>query len=186
MCRYRYYYFGTCGHQQTVLFDFCPNAPSLQEASCESDAAATVDQGKKDVHRSCEQTGSAKGGAGEGACAVDNTGIPSLCSTTITHSVHSTNSSFDTGSASITVEPCVDCSSLPADHPSHSSPSAASSHNMAGLPLFGGTFRHWMYGGTNTAPKQSTADAKVHMSMSNKSSVEAVSFIFLSAKWTKT
>lgn len=178
MCRYRYYYFSSCRHQQTVLFDYCSDALSVQQAQCAMSEMTT--EGKHDPqHKISDDAGRAGGimiGAEEGAPNGDNTDLPSLCSTAETRSSHSNRSSFDTGSVSIITEHCVDCSSLRTEQPSYPSPSADSSHSMAGLPLFGDTFRHWMSGGAATPPKQNVSDAKVHTSMSNKRSIEAVSF----------
>ena len=48
---------------------------------------------------------------------------------------------------------------------------------MAGLPLFGGTFRHWMGSATATAPKQSNVDSRGHVFVSSRRSVDAVSLV---------
>jgi len=76
--------------------------------------------------------------------------------TTLVESLSSPGSSFDIGSASICVEPSLDCASLhSAGHhsPAHSSPEA-SPEDMAGLPLM--NFRQWMTGGAVTSQKQAS------------------------------
>ena len=168
MCRYRYYYYATCRHQEIILFDFCADAQSLPDMHCASDTLATMNTPEHDM-------GGAMLESEEGGSTEENSDdLPSICSTTFTHTSRSAGSSFDTGSTSITAEPSFDCSSLePADHLSHSS--VAASHEMASLPIFGGTFRHWMAGAPTTAPKQSNVDSKGHVFMSSKRSVEAVS-----------
>ena len=97
---------------------------------------------------------------------------------------HSPGSPLDTGSVSITAEHYVDSSSLQADHVQHSSPSraasASSAFDMDGFPLFGNTFRHWMSSGT--ASKQGDIDPSVHMSVSQKFSVEAVRLLLSHGK----
>ena len=180
MCRYRYCYFATCRHQQTVLFDFCPNARRIAPATAALSALTVIPEEESSSRSSSSNAG---GTRAEGT-STEQDDLPSLCSDTNTYTSHTTATSLDTGSASITAEPCLDCcASLPqADHPSpHSSPAPAEpSHDMAGLPLFGGTFRHWMSGSSATAPKQSDVDSKGHVFMSTKRSGEAVSELYCS------
>lgn len=90
----------------------------------------------------------------EGTIQNETTDLPSLCSTMSTHSSPSIDSSTDRGSGSIIDEPDIDRSSISAEQP-HYLQEVATSHNMAGLPLFGNTFRQWMSGGNavTTFPK---------------------------------
>lgn len=54
MCQYRYYYYGGCQHQETVLYDFCAKAvPTVPDS--ESDAAPAT----ASTHPSCQEEGSA-------------------------------------------------------------------------------------------------------------------------------
>lgn len=177
MCRYRYYYFGTCQHHETILFDFCANALPLQDDEyCTSAPPSTGNKGKAEEARgSFEAAETEEEEVQEGASAQDNTDLPSLSSTKFTSPSSSINSSFVTGSAYITAEPCVDCSPLLADHSSLSSTRSASSPNMAGLPLFGSAFRRWMDSGTTGAAEQATHPAKY--CMSDQSSMNMVRFI---------
>ena len=174
MCRYRYYYFAACRHQELVLFDFCADAQCLQKVDCSSYTPAAA-----------RERVSARVNVREGGFTEENSDdLPFVCSTTLTQTSHSAGSSFDTGSTSITAESSYYSSSLhPADHLSHSSStSTAPSHDMAALPLFGGTFRHWMGSTTATAPKQSNIDSRGHVFVSSKRSVDAVSLVAAGCK----
>lgn len=188
MCRYRYYYFAGCRHQQTVLIDYCADAQPIQGKektpwTVHSHAPAPMTAGEVEGARE-----GGKGGAErileEGMAEERSNGddLPSLCSSIFTHSP---GSSFDTGSASITAEPDIHYSSPSsslhqAEHPSssHSSDPArrpSSSRDMDGLPLWSGGFRHWMTGSTGTAPRSNIVDSRGHVSLSNKNTGEAVS-----------
>ena len=168
MCRYRYYYFAKCRHQETVLFDFCEKA---QEVTA---GLATLT-----VHDNDNIMGGALVAGEESVTAENNSeDLPSLCSTVRTcSSTHSSGSLSDTGLVSITAEPGLDCSSLRrADRTSHSSsiPEPAS-YGMAGLPLWSGTFRNWMTGGSNAAPREPSVDSDEQLHLKHRQSIEAVS-----------
>ena len=175
MCRYRNYYYGTCRHQQTVLFDFCANAQDISDMSCttDTDTLATIEENAAD-----HEAGGAMSEAGEARSTGDNSDdLPSVCSSTFTQATNSAGSSLDTRSASITAVPYPYFSSLYTAHPlSHSSVSSPdASHDMAGLPLFGGTFRQWMTGVTTTVPKRSNDNVKAHLPVSTERPVQPVS-----------
>jgi hypothetical protein len=162
MCRYRYYYFAECQHNELALFHFCDKAQSAVDA-----AAAAAEDVRSDGD-------SGGGGAAtrsrEGTSPDVNTDdLPSIFSA---HSIHESQSS----EPSITAEPDHDCASLPPPQFSHSSPTTSTlPYDMAGLPLFGHTFRSWMGGTTATSPRQTNVDSQGHVFLSNRGSVEAVS-----------
>lgn len=178
MCRYHYHYYAACRHQETVLFDFCANAKSLPGVSCASDTLAAPKTSKRGRGGARPESGE-----GEGSFADVNTdALPAACSNVIAHPYTSARSSFETGSLSITAgSSIVGSSLLSADPLLHSSPTlAATPHEMAGLPLFSGTLRHWIGSGNGTVPKQSNVDVLGHVSMTSKRPTETVSTCTLS------
>ena len=168
MCRYRYYYYAQCQHHELALFDFCDKAQSAV------DVAAAVDDVRSDGDSGCDgaATRSREGTSPD----VNTDDLPSIFSAHSTHESQSSEPSVEQGSVSITAEPDHDCASLPPPHLSHSSPTTSTLlHDMAGLPLFGHTFRSWMGGTTATSPKQTNVDSQGHVFLSNRGSIEAVS-----------
>ena len=169
MCRYRYHYYATCRHHELVLFDFC-------------DKAHSVDAATKDAqHRASNNAYAAEGTTAEAregsSFDVNSDDLPSIFSADSTFESQSSYPSEEQGSVSITAEPNYDCTSIPSTDLSHSSPlTRSASHDMAGLPLFGNTFRSWMGGPTATSPKQTNVDSYGPVFVSSKRSAEAVSF----------
>jgi len=111
----------------------------------------------------------------EGTIQQEDADLPSLCSTMSTHSSPSIDSSTDRGSGSIIDEPDIDRSSSSEEQPQYLQ-EVAVSHDMAGLPLFGSTFRQWMSGGNaiTTFPKHIGAGCDDRDSIDNKGSMKAV------------
>jgi len=111
----------------------------------------------------------------EGTIREDTADLPSLCSTISTHSSPSIDFSTDRGSGSIIDEPDIDRSSISAEQP-HYLQEVAASHDMAGLPLFGSTFRQWMSGGNTvtTFPKHVGAGSDDRGPIDRKGSMKAV------------
>lgn len=165
MCRYRYYYHASCQHHELVLFDFCNRAQIALAAPTAAD----------DV-RSDGDSGGMATRSREGASPDVNTDeLPSIFSAHSTHESQSSDPSIDQGPASITAEPDRDCASLlPPDLSYSSLATSTLPYDMAGLPLFGHTFRSWMGGATATSPKQTTVDTQGHVFLSNRRSVETV------------
>lgn len=160
MCQYRYYYFGTCGHQQTILFDFCSDAHALDRPAGSSEEAPAISKiGKHDVCSNGGQAAGTKHGKVEGTSARYREEMLSVSPKTLTPSTH----------ADIV-------SSLQAAHSTHPSESTTASHDMAGLPLFSGTFRHWMSGTSSKVP-ESASSTQGQVPIGSSDSVTAVSDI---------
>ena len=153
MCLYSYYYFNSCKHQRIVLLEFCKYAQPVTTL-VDSSTVIAIEGGRNDPPTD-EDEGSRKSSDTEGAAYDDNSDMrTSVCSPVFTHrSSHSSGTSLDTGSTSITEVP-VDSASLPTALLSQSSQALpALPHDMAGLPIFSGIpFRQWMSGGTVTSP----------------------------------
>ncbi len=179
MCCYRYYYFGTCRHQQTVLLSLCPNALPMDKNKIDALEPPSTDEQQQERRRTEQEPANGQEHVTEEASSNGSTDLSSLQSTTSPHFSHSTKSSIDTGLASATTQLDLGCSSLQPDHPLHSSPTTASSHNMAGLPLFGQTFHQWMSGTSVTETTPSTVNAAGNVFMTNKASHSPVSIIHL-------
>lgn len=158
MCRYRYYYFLGCRHQQTVLLEFCENAQAIDgQQECAHVQRDAQDLGGGRLEAISEERASPAAASEESVTATDNKDdLSSMCSTTLVgSSSHSPKSTPDIGSTSTSVEPCLDCISLQPEHSSHFQPSVpeASPADMAGLPkLF--NFQQWMAGGSVSTPKE--------------------------------
>lgn len=159
MCRYRYYYFLGCRHQQTVLFDFCDHAqiaPAARAVEYEASASSG--------HPPSSKYMSVKEGARNEEEGKVTFPAESLTSSASSH--EHPQSLISSCTSSVVAEPGSDCASLLFTESSrHSSSSAAdtSSHDMAGLQLFG--FRQWMAGGSVPSTSEDTAAV-------NKSAVE--------------
>ncbi|KAF2481288.1 hypothetical protein BDY17DRAFT_185906 [Neohortaea acidophila] len=168
MCRYHCYFFGGCGHQETLLVSFCSKAPLVANlVACApsiplaSNAARTRCRSKTDspLYRCSWWQERAPGGANDNqprqhASAVPFTPSPPLYASPLDSE----------GSASIIVQPDIDTPSLLTEHHSHSSPfSPSPPPDMAGLPLFG--LKHWMSGGSVPSPRQIDAQDDTVMSL---------------------
>lgn len=184
MCRYQYYYYCACRHCELLLFDYCDQAHDVAPADSGSPGAGTEADGKSDDDPATDPKDE-EGGSSDR----DDTASPSIFSSPSPHQQHHhKDSSVADGSVSITAEPDYDCASLPSQHLSPSSPpSTTASLDMAGLPLFGHTFRSWMGGSSVTSPKQTNVESQGHVLKSGKRSIEAVSVsrpVTLSSKLT--
>lgn len=166
MCRYHCYFFGGCGHQETLLVSFCSKAPPVANVvACApsrplaSNSERTRCHGKTDspLYRWSWSQAGALGGANDNhACVSQQSSVP------FTPSPPLYASPLDSeGSASIIVQPDIDTPSLLTEHHSHSSPFSPSPSDMAGLPLFG--LKHWMSGGSVPAPKQINAQVSCYV-----------------------
>ena len=166
MCRYRSYYYAACCHHELVLFDFCDRARRAQAAT------TTAEDVRSDGDNGLAATCSREGASPD----VNTDDLPSIFSAHSTHESQSSDPSIEHGSASITAEPDHDWTSLlPPDLSYSSSATSTLPYDMAGLPLFGHTFRSWMGSSTATSPKQTNVDSQGHVYLSNRRSVEAVS-----------
>ena len=162
MCQYRYYFYGECRHQETVLFNYCENArprPSTKLVPLADRICHHVgEEDASDGYNTSTNRGR-DNGKGEGPLREPNgtRHLPTSTSFSLSEPAarnHTSSSTLDQGSASITTEPgpSLNPSSLP-QHCSHSSPSSVptitpTAHNMDGLPLLGSTIRYWMPGTT--------------------------------------
>lgn len=156
MCRYHCYFFGGCGHQETLLVSFCSKAPLLANlVACApsiplaSSAARTRRRSKTDsaLYRCSWSQEGAPGGADDNQphqhASIPFTPSPPLYASPLDSD----------GSASIIVQPDIDTPSLLKEHHSHFSPfSPSPPPDMAGSPLFG--LKHWMSGDTVPSPRQ--------------------------------
>ena len=160
MCFYRYYFFLSCRHQETVLFDFCRNARPLADVSKDTLVPGKCgyvggEQGQPESTLAEEdgQVGVANGEGTDGMHNIDDP--PSMRSAAVNISSQQRIPSIDIGSRSIIAEPGIDYAySQSAEHTNQYSALVDEelSHHMAGLPLplFG--FRQWMTGGSVTPP----------------------------------
>lgn len=168
MCRYRYYYFAHCRHQQTVLLEFCTDAQDLPTS--DTSASSDVDMCSDGAGKWYFDQGRANAATERAPVEDNNDDLHSLCSTTSAHQTSfSSGDSLDTELLLGTAESSIEYSSFLADHSSHSSCSSPESPlptSMAGLPLFAGTFKSWM-SGAQSSMSMHAATSKMHASENN-------------------
>lgn len=141
MCRYRYYYYSTCRHQKTTLFEYCDRAERSTSTSAKSLPADVL----LGMEGSTQQPGDCAGQPRIDAPPQASSGLHS-----------STNIAY-TGSASITQEPLLKTSSsLPNQlHRNHSSQAP---HKMAEPPL---AWQQWVVGGGKKSSAPDAASLRV-------------------------
>jgi len=147
---YRYYYFGGCGHQQTVLFAYCDEAEPLTPAAMlkRKQLESTEQSPLGDTETQPQKRRERKKVSGKAGKQHRRRYASSPTGSKRSHSQHLPHNNLipRAGSASITEEPLLETSS-PSSSPhaqtiEHSS--SASVDDMTGLAPFGTTLRSWM------------------------------------------